>query len=251
MPLTDIITPQWVKDRFLVGVNLRTDDGQEYPDELFEIAINTAIETVQDELDIVLDAVTVTGEKLDTFNNVNNWPNFGPLRLRKRPVREVTALSAKWGQNDVLTYPIEWANLDNSTGGMSVTGSLTIIPTPQGLPATSYGLTWAPWRDVAPLWFRVTYEAGWATPEEVPQAILNCIGWLAAMLPLDTAGDLIAGAGIASKSVSIDGLSTSISTTSSATNAGYGARILSYQKQLAATMAALGRKYRVRELFML
>ena len=75
------------------------------------------------------------------------------------------------------------------------------------------------------------------------------IGWMAALLPLDTAGDLIAGAGIATKSVSIDGLSTSIGTTSSATNAGYGARILSYQKQMAMTMASLRRKYAVREFF--
>jgi len=45
-------------------------------------------------------------------------------------------------------------------------------------------------------------------------------------------GDLISGAGIAAKSLSIDGLSQSISTTSSATNSGYGARILSYQKRI-------------------
>lgn len=251
MPLTDITTPAWLKTNFLFGVNLVNDAGIAYPDSMFELAIANAIETVQHELGIVFDPITVTGEKQDTFCNVANWPNFAPIRLRKRPVREVTAFEAKWGQNDVLEYPINWINLDNSTGAMSYTGSLNIIPTPEGLPATSYGLTWAPWRDTAPLWFRATYTAGWATAAEIPKDLLMLIGWQAALLPLDTAGDLIAGAGIASKSVSIDGLSTSVGTTSSATNAGYGARILSYQKQYAAGLAAARRKFEVRELFML
>lgn len=249
MPLTDIITPAWVKERFLVGVNLVTDDGLPYPDEMYELAIENAIEFVQDELDIVFDALAVTGEKHDMINNANNWPNFAPIRLRKRPVRAVTALEAKWGQNDVLTYPLDWTNLDNSTGDKSLTGHLTVIPTPQGMPATSYGLSWAGFRDVAPLWWRVSYTAGWATAAEVPSSFLMVIGWMAALLPLDTAGDLIAGAGIATKSVSIDGLSTSIGTTSSATSAGYAARIMSYQKQMAMVMAGLRRKYAVREFF--
>lgn len=249
MPLTDIITPTWVKTNFLFGVNLVNDAGTAYPDSMFELAIANAIETVQHDLNIVFDATTVTGEKQDTFNNSNNWPNFAPIRLRVRPVREVTGLQAKWGQNDVLTIPTDWCNLDNSTSGMSYTGSMTVIPTQTQLEGTSYGMTWAPWRDVAPLWWRVSYTAGWATAAEVPKDLLMLIGWQASMLPLDTAGDLIAGAGIASKSVSIDGLSTSISTTSSATNAGYGARILSYGKQYAAGLQAARRKYGVREIF--
>ncbi len=92
-----------------------------------------------------------------------------------------------------------------------------------GLPAGAYTLLW--------------------TMSEVPRDILQCLGWLASMLPLDTAGDLIAGAGIASFSVSLDGYSESVSTTSSATNAGYGARILSYQKQLKDAWPRLRARY--------
>ena len=249
MPLTDIITPQWVKTNFLFGVNLVNDAGVEFPDSMFELSINNAIETVKHDLNIVFDAETVTQEKQDTFNNINGFPNFAGIRLRTRPVRSVTSMQAKWGQNDVVNIPTTWLNLDNSSGNKSFTGSLTIIPTQESLAASSYGLVWQQWRDVAPLWWRVTYEAGWATAAEVPKDLLMLIGWQAAMLPLDTAGDLIAGAGIATKSVSIDGLSTSIGTTSSATNAGYGARILSYQKQYAAGLAAAARKYEVREFF--
>ena len=66
----------------------------------------------------------------------------------------------------------------------------------------------------------------------VPQGLIQAIGFVAAALPLDTAGDLIAGAGIGSFSIGVDGLSQSVATTSSATNAGYGAKLISYKTQV-------------------
>lgn len=245
MALTDLITPQWVKDRFLVGVNLTTDDGLPYPDELFEIAIASAIDAVQDELDIVFDDVTVTNEKHDSYGNSNGAPNFAPIRLRKRPVRSITGITAAWGNNSPITIPVSWANM--AVDGLDFTGQLEIIPNQDAVSTlSSYGLPGL-YRDVSPLWWRIAYQAGWEDPEDVPPGLLMAIGWIASALPLDTAGDLIAGAGIANKSVSIDGLSTSVGTTSSATNAGYGARLMSYQKQVSVQLAAAKNKYMVRE----
>lgn len=66
----------------------------------------------------------------------------------------------------------------------------------------------------------------------VPQGLIQAIGFIAAALPLDTAGDLIAGAGIGSFSIGVDGLTQSVATTSSATNAGYGAKLISYRNQV-------------------
>lgn len=83
-----------------------------------------------------------------------------------------------------------------------------------------------------------------ATAYKYPSDILDAIGLFASMLPLDTAGDLIAGAGIASKSISMDGLSTSINTTSSSTNSGYGARVIQYNNRLKFLMPIMRGKYR-------
>lgn len=66
----------------------------------------------------------------------------------------------------------------------------------------------------------------------VPSGLIQAIGYIAAALPLDTAGDLIAGAGIGSFSIGVDGLTQSVATTSSATNAGYGAKLISYRNQV-------------------
>ena len=73
----------------------------------------------------------------------------------------------------------------------------------------------------------------------MPMDLINLTGKLATFGPLGIAGDLILGAGIAAQSIGVDGLSQSISSTSSATNAGYGARIIQYQKEIAETVKRL------------
>jgi hypothetical protein len=66
----------------------------------------------------------------------------------------------------------------------------------------------------------------------------------ASLGPFHVFGDLIGGAGIANVSLSMDGLSQTIGTTSSATNAGYGARIINYLKQLKEQIPLLRRYYK-------
>lgn len=78
--------------------------------------------------------------------------------------------------------------------------------------------------------------------------ILDFIGLTAALLPLDTAGDLILGAGISSQSISIDGLSQSISSTSGVENSGYGARAVQYGKRLEKIVKSIKRRYRAHSM---
>ncbi len=87
------------------------------------------------------------------------------------------------------------------------------------------------------------YTVDWVV-DTVPASMRRVIGLVASMLPLDVAGDLILGAGIATLSTSVDGLSQSIGTTSSATNAGYGARVKQFERELKSLMEPLKNKYR-------
>jgi hypothetical protein len=77
-----------------------------------------------------------------------------------------------------------------------------------------------------------------------PSAILNACGLLASMLPFDTAGDLIIGAGISSLSISMDGISQSIQTTSGVENSGYGARLNQYKERFHSLMHDLKGDYK-------
>lgn len=241
MALTDIITPAWLKARFLAGVPLVDASGTAFPDVLYELQIQSAILEVQDILDIVMDPATITEEKQDTFYNANGWPNYGPLRLRKRPVRTITALRAAWGQNQIIEIPVEWTN--KGVDGLDFTGSLTIIPTPQAISTLSaYGLPLA-FRDVMPLWWRVDYTAGWAASSDVPADLLNLIGLRASILALLSAADLILGqAGVTSIGGSIDSMN------SNTQSGAYNQRIELYDRMFKQGLAAAGAKYTVREI---
>jgi hypothetical protein len=91
--------------------------------------------------------------------------------------------------------------------------------------------------------FQVDYTAGFL-PGKVPYDLVEVIAKTASFGPLNLFGDLLGGAGIASQSVSLDGLSQSINTTSSPMFSGYGARLSQYEKEIAAQMPMLRKYYK-------
>lgn len=79
---------------------------------------------------------------------------------------------------------------------------------------------------------------------QIPADLLHVMAMYASMLLLNPAGDMIVGAGIASTSIGVDGLHMSTNTTSSATNAGYGARIIQYTKDIKDLLPKIRARYR-------
>jgi len=98
------------------------------------------------------------------------------------------------------------------------------------------------WCESYPGFFRITYRYGFDLGQ-IPADIVHAIAMRAAIGPLNIAGDLLIGPGIANVSTSAGGVSQSIGTTSSATNAGYGARIREYERELKQAMPLLRRRY--------
>lgn len=306
LSIRDIVTVQLLKDTYVQGVDLTLDNGDPYPDVLFESAIDQAIAMVEKELEITLDPTIIEGERHDA--DAIDANALWPIPLDTKPLREVTGLQLQLGNNSPATLPLDWVTV--STYAQA---SIKIIPT-----STSYGVisfnsgvpmligdVFSPYRKFAD-YFKLSYVAGFTFEEgsfiipagqtqlrvnfqenfrdtkpnitfnnatvrvriagpsymdiSIPAAlpgpltvtysannvdplIIKAILLIASMLPLNIAGDLIAGAGVASQSLSIDGLSQSINTTASATSAGYGARIIQYSKELAGIMATLRSEY--------
>jgi hypothetical protein len=83
----------------------------------------------------------------------------------------------------------------------------------------------------------------------IPDDLRAFVGMKACLLGLDVAGDLLGGAGIASSSISMDGLSQSVNTTSSPENSGYSARSKEFDKQLKVLIPALKAKYNTPNMF--
>ena len=318
--IRDIITVDFLKKTSLVGIGLTTDDGAEFPDELFETAINAAINTIESELGIIIDHQDCVEKQDAASDSRRAW---WPMTLDTKPLKAVEEIKITYGNYPETSVPLAWVNIVSDASAQ-----IALIPTAETLGAFNFNnsipllidpiTNYAYYRYV-PGYFKLSYQAGFNfrkgtatlpigetelvveldeilidTPNfsfkviddgingalrpttvraintgigktsfkikcsqapvdreaiiewqvhTVPQAMIKTISQVAALLPLDIAGNLIAGAGIASQNISIDGLSQEIHTTASATSSGFGATILSYQKQIADTMASLKKKY--------
>lgn len=323
------LSPQWLKETFLLGVDLTLDDGTPYPDALWTQNLNAAIEAVERELSIQIRPRKITQERHRSYGP--DARAFWPLSVKHRPLRAVDKLEAAYGELQILTFPSQWVQVQSH-----IAGSMHIIPSGAGLAetlATANIAFFAGNRSIlagglskyTPQWFRISYRCGFDAPKglvdlngdgevavtlpvpcfdedyqvelsivnaagepissssgasatldpwgraregfvvevqglpegnwklswqafTLPASIKHAIGLKAALAPLDVAGDLILGAGIANVSRSHDGLSTSIGTTSSATNAGYGARVKQFERELGALLSGLRRKWRRRNM---
>ena len=230
-----------LKAIYLFGLDLTNDAGEPFPDLLFEWAIRWAINWVEHRLDIKIRPTQLT-ERYDYYRT--EYQYWSIVDLREAPVISVEEYAVTWpSDTDIIVFPTEWIQLRPDSG------QVNIVPTSGTLAQTllTAGGTFLPLvasgRDFVPNVLRIKYTAGFAEGE-VPMALRDLIGKFASFAPLNIAGDLIVGAGIASKSISIDGLSQSINTTSSATNAGYGARLVQYAKEIKEVVPTLERYYK-------
>lgn len=205
-----------LKDDYLFGIDLSDPSGNPLPDSLFIHYINSAIDYLQNLLDIRIAEGDVESEKHDYFRS--DYANWGFIQLSFKPVKKVKGLRLMYGDRPALTVPEDWIQLSKLTGQVTlfpVAGSASslIIGQNGGLFLGFQG-TW----DYAPQLWEVDYEVGIDEKDgSMPIALLKeAIYKRASCGVLNVWGDLIIGAGIASSSVSIDGASQSIGTTQSA-----------------------------------
>ena len=239
--IRQLLTVEQLKARYFFGVNLTDDSGNPLPDATFEHFILQAIRWFEHQIDIPILPQTFIDEH-DYHRSA--YEAFNYLQLDNYPVISVEEFRVQYpsGQS-VIVYPQEWIRLNREKGqvqAVPTAGTLSEFLIGQGgtfLPAVYNGMHYLPHL------FTVEYTAGFEEGK-VPANIVDLIGMFASFGPLNVFGDLIAGAGIANISLSMDGLSQTIGTTSSATNSGYGARILQYQKQIKEQIPNLRRYYK-------
>lgn len=225
-----IISPAELKAHFLFGVDLTNDDGEPYPDSMFEFYIRSAQNWLERSLGGVVLSEREFEEDRDYY--ISDYISYSAIKLFKTPVSSVSFVGVQFPlASNVLQFDPSWYRVESVGAYVNLVptqGTFSSILLSQGgnfLPLLYQGL------QHVPMIFKIKYIAGFPKGK-CPPELVEIVGMKAAMGPLNIAGDLIAGAGIATKSISLDGLSQSISTTSSATNAGYGARILQYNKEI-------------------
>lgn len=234
-----MLTTDILKRRYLFGVDLTDENGNEFPDDTIQFYIDEAVSYWEHKLDIVISPQTFK-ERYD-YRQVD-YMNFNFLQLKKRPILEVELVKASFPSNkDLVQYPKEWYTIEKESGQLQLT---PVEGTFNGLIITNGG-SYMPLlygtRDSWPHLFEITYKAGFCD-DNIPNIINAMIGMQASIAIFEILGDIVLGAGVAGESVSIDGASVSRNLTASAMYSGYSARIESYRKKLE-EYADVTRKY--------
>jgi len=228
--------------RYLFGVDLTDDNGGGYLTKNLEFNLRKSALWIQKEIPgLLLFPTEIKAETHDYY--MQDYVAYNFIKLFRYPVQSVSRVAIQFPMaTQVLTFDPSWYRTD-SVGAqcqlLPTQGTFSSILLSQGgnfLPLFYQGL-----QQVPALW-QIDYTAGFLKGE-IPEDILDIIGLKASIMPMNIAGDLIAGAGIASKNISLDGLSQGIVTTASAENTGYTANIKQREKEIASLLKGLKEFY--------
>ncbi len=192
-----------------------TDDGNFWPDYAFVHNILYGIAKVERTLDIRLLPKRFV-ERRDWTPEAWRRTGYMQLILDEGPILSLESLTLKLGVGD-SEFPLDWCHIKRGTKQVDVVPNTS----------TTFNVPFVRTSAYVPAGLEVAYIAGFdLSAGRLPEDLLEAVGIEAALGPLNMAGDLIGGAGLAGTSLSMDGLSQSVTTTNSSTNAGFGAKIL-------------------------
>lgn len=235
-----LLSPTEMFSLYLYGIKIQAGDGTAFSTESMRFYIQAAQQEIENFFNLKLVYQFIALEKL-TFYRADYWQSF-PILFTNYPVNKPISLTGRFNQLEQISYPTQWlTNTQNSYGQYK--RRVSIVPTGTAVATANAevilsGLTTQLGSQhflMIPDYWDLQYITGFKL-DQMPMDLINLTGKLASFGPLGIAGDLILGAGIVSQSLGVDGLSQSISSTSSATNAGYGARLVQYEREIKATI---------------
>lgn len=240
-----VLSPDELKNIYFLGIPVTDSNGNPMADREIEFIIRAAQTEIENHLSLKFNR-QVYEEDRDW--NFDQWKAWGYIRTTFM-VRQPISLQGFLNTTQQIDYPAEWLSAKTASDGIKYHRTISLVPIHGSANSLSNNVIYtgiAPYigyfgNKEIPNYWKMSYLTGWET---VPHDILDIIGKLAAINIFHQLGDLIVGAGIASKSIGVDGLSQSISTTSSATNAGYGARIIGYINDLKEKLPQARQVYR-------
>lgn len=155
------ITPQFLKDTVLLGIDLTLDDGSDYPEIAFTQSIQSAIMHVESDLGINIEPFSVTQERHDAERQGRF--SYWPFRLDRRPIVSFDGARIRYGSFQPVDIPTSWITSTSNTHGQ-----IHLIPSEEslgsyffraGVPLMGgYGIYEN--RDYIPAYFEFDYTAG-------------------------------------------------------------------------------------------
>lgn len=235
----------------LLGMNNDLKDpktGEPYPDSFYQDMIYLATSEVEKRFDIVIRPRLVY-DRLDYHRN--DFNAYVLSNTSCRPILHVDNFKLYWNNQDILDMPNEWVKVTNRMGEVQVSPSVlmqgfnaSVNPTVFPLFQTPYSMNPAPYTstEYSPQMIGLAYVAGMMPqPEDqmginrdwyIQPDVVRYIAKQAAIEVLERFGRNILGPGIASYSVSVDDMSSSINSTQSAEHSATSGEIITLQQDM-------------------
>jgi hypothetical protein len=212
---------QDLRDKFLSHLPNDFNCNQFVSDETIDFYIQSAKEQLESILGIKIGREVIT-ESHDFI--VDDWVQWGYIKTTY-PVQSAVFLSGFLGQIEQVKYPDEWLITRQTSDGKTYNREFRLMPLGSGatynntsalfLGSFNQQLSW--WRQNrnVPNYWRLKYITGF--PEDkTPMDIQQALGMIAVIPILGIISDAYAGRrglgyGVSSKSISLDGLSQSVS----------------------------------------
>lgn len=229
MRLSDI-TPDWLKETYLFRIPISFEQDT-LSDDSLQFYIDSAISRSEILLDIAIRKETITNETYDY--RLEEWlSGYGYFQLHKRPLIDVKKI-----QLNIITstidIPKEWIQFKKKNAQVNLIPYYGVLASAN---ISNQILMFFPLlasTNYVPQIVRISYEAGYEANDEIPDLLATLIAQNAAIGVLNVLGEIALGgqAALAGYSIGVDGLSQSVSTTASAENHAYSARIRMYEKE--------------------
>jgi hypothetical protein len=250
MRLKDL-TPQWLLETHFFGIYKTdtvtgeiylenpADPTQRMPEHVIQRAIDESVSRLELQLNVSIRHREEIVERHDY--DADTYQDYFTLRTRTYPVLSVDSLKVTYGENGNNIWEVP-SDLIQTHGIGSKFGMIQVLPmwgtTNYYDPAYAVLFPAIYGSRHSPSMIELTYDAGMdgitkdGSDVHLDDILVRAIGLLAAIHPFNILGDIVIGAGIASVSTSIDGISQSITTTSSAENSAFSSRIIMHRNEL-------------------
>jgi hypothetical protein len=238
-----VISPEELLAQYFYGLKIQSTDGTEFDRQAIVNYIKAAQEEISKFFDVQLFASLVT-EKQDYFRD--DYQNGFPFVRVSFPIRKILGLTGMLNSVSQMRYPAEWLQMRTSSKNRYYR-QFAIVPNGSTISADGnviflgtfsyFGLR--SFAQVENYW-NIQYESGYL-PGQIPEDIIQIISMLAAIPILGICGDIVLStAGLSSTSLSIDGLSQSLSSK----NGAFEARIKLYSDRIIESSKRIKNSYK-------
>lgn len=198
-----VITPDYVRNNYLWGLDIRDASGNPLPDSVLSAYIESAQDRLQRALNVQIEPRQFV-EEHDYY--VQDYQSWAYIDLYRRPIISIDKVEMVFTNYSVLEFNKEWVRASHGKGQIQLFPTFGALGT---VMITSSGM-WLPiifrqWQYAPKLW-RITYTAGF---DPVPDALKELLAKMVCVNLAETFMDLVVGPNVGSQSITVDGVSQS------------------------------------------